>query len=78
MVRNDNGEWEAWLSSPRRSYLISAFEHEDDAARAYDREIVLLEGCHAITNFGISNYTRELEQRENESEGSILLGRSRG
>lgn len=58
-----------YIMVPTYSYSPAPFHFQDDAAQAFDRELVLLEGRQAFTNFGIGNYTRELEQRENESPG---------
>lgn len=40
------------------------FIDQEDAARAYDRELVLLNGSRAVTNFPLDMYQAELARFE--------------
>lgn len=49
------GLWEARLGAPNQELtLLGAFEAEEEAARAYDRALVRLQGSSALTNFPTS------------------------
>lgn len=52
-----NERWTARIPTKNntRRYL-GTFESREAAARAYDREVVKLYGCHAATNFPIEEY----------------------
>lgn len=56
------GRWEVriGLRGSKHVYL-GLHSSEVEAARVYDRALVLLTGSSAATNFPVSNYTKELE-----------------
>ena len=39
---------------------------EEEAARQYDRALIIVKGCHAKTNFPVGDYDREIEAYEQE------------
>jgi len=57
VCRHPSGRWEARIGVPGclNSYL-GLFDGEVDAARAYDRAILLLKGSGAATNFDAAEY----------------------
>uniref|UniRef100_A0A1D1ZV60 AP2/ERF domain-containing protein n=1 Tax=Auxenochlorella protothecoides TaxID=3075 RepID=A0A1D1ZV60_AUXPR len=65
-VSGHNGRWEARIGSfgGRKNVSFGIFESEDEAARQYDRALILEKGRSAKTNFPLQDYEREVAQHE--------------
>ncbi|KAK2080712.1 hypothetical protein QBZ16_000566 [Prototheca wickerhamii] len=65
-VSGHNGRWEARIGSfgGRKNVSFGIFETEDEAARQYDRALILEKGRSAKTNFPLQEYEREVAEHE--------------
>ena len=60
--RPNTGRWEARISGlvDKKYTYLGTFDTSEAAAEAYDRAAILCKGRHAITNFDISRYEKDL------------------
>eukprot|EP00887_Chlorella_sp_A99_P000894 scaffold5.g894.t1 len=71
-----DGRWKATVQHRRSQVLVGVFDSAEEAARAYDRENLRLNGRGAITNFPLLDYTAELHRLH--SEHSLPVGSGTG
>ena len=61
-LQRNTGKWEAYIRDENGKQLyLGLFEHEQQAARAYDRTAIKLHKENAVLNFPLPEYEGELE-----------------
>ncbi|GAB4816114.1 hypothetical protein N2152v2_003160 [Parachlorella kessleri] len=61
-VQQENKRFKAVVQTKNSKIVVGVFDTAEEAARAYDRESLRLNGRGAITNFPLSDYSPELDR----------------
>ncbi|KXZ46408.1 hypothetical protein GPECTOR_44g82 [Gonium pectorale] len=73
VTAHPSGRWESRIGIPGSKHIyLGLFEHERDAAAAYDRSLVRLRGSAAATNFSLSEYRAELAEYHTYQQAAVL------
>ena len=73
------GRWEVRIGLPGgRHVYLGLYPTEPEAARVYDRALVLLSGPAAATNFPASNYSFEMSLYSRHASGASKAGAGAG
>lgn len=60
-----SGRWESRIGiHGNRHIYLGLYDDQEEAAKHYDRALVRLKGLKAVTNFGLSCYTAEVEEHD--------------
>jgi hypothetical protein len=70
-VSGHHGRWEARIGTyyNRKNVSFGVYDTEEDAARQYDRALIIQRGRGAKTNFDVSAYDQEVAQFSREKRG---------
>ena len=70
-VSGHHGRWEARIGTyyNRKNVSFGVYDTEEDAARQYDRALIIQRGRGAKTNFDVSAYDQEVAQYSREKRG---------
>mmetsp|Transcript_15143 Transcript_15143/g.26804 ORF Transcript_15143/g.26804 Transcript_15143/m.26804 type:complete len:591 (-) Transcript_15143:312-2084(-) len=65
-VSGHDSRWEARIGgfNGRKNVSFGVYNSEEDAARQYDRALIIEKGKEAKTNFPLTDYTREVQEYE--------------